>query len=77
MSRVIYGARVSLEVGIIGDRHRDAGRRRRSGLLAGFYRGWIDTLSRASVDIVLSFPILLLAIGIAAACSVERLPRRH
>ena len=46
MSRVIYGARVSLEVGIIGTAIATLigviG-----GLLAGFYRGWVDTFLRA------------------------------
>jgi peptide/nickel transport system permease protein len=70
MSRVIYGARVSLEVGVIGT----------SistligvviGLLAGFYRGWTDTLLMRMTDVVLSIPILLLGLGIGAACSVH------
>jgi peptide/nickel transport system permease protein len=70
MSRVIYGARVSLEVGMIGT----------SistfigvvvGLLAGFYRGWVDTLLMRMTDVVLSIPILLLGLGIGAACSVH------
>ena len=39
------------------------------GLLAGFYRGWTDTLLSRLTDVVLAFPILLLGLGIAAACS--------
>ena len=40
------------------------------GLLAGYYRGWVDTLLSRFVDVVLSFPVLLLGIGIASACSL-------
>src|SRR6202011_4666027 len=42
-SRVIYGSRVSLEVGIFGTAIA-AVVGTVIGLLAGFYRGWIDTL---------------------------------
>jgi peptide/nickel transport system permease protein len=69
-SRVIYGTRVSLEVGIIGTAISTfIGVS--VGLIAGFYRGWVDTLLSRSVDVVLSIPILLLGIGIGAACSVK------
>jgi peptide/nickel transport system permease protein len=68
-SRTIYGARVSLIVavfstaiatviGII------------TGLLAGYYRGWTDTLVSRSVDVLLAIPYLLLATGLAAACTL-------
>jgi peptide/nickel transport system permease protein len=70
MSRVIYGARVSLVVGIIG-----TGISTIIGVIvgtfAGFYRGWIDTALSRTVDVVLSIPPLLLGLGIAAACSVR------
>jgi ABC-type dipeptide/oligopeptide/nickel transport system permease subunit len=69
-SRVIYGTRVSLQVGIIGTAISTfIGVT--VGLIAGFYRGWVDTLLSRTVDIVLSIPILLLGIGIGAACSVK------
>jgi peptide/nickel transport system permease protein len=70
MARVIYGARVSLEVGIIGT-FMSALVGVTLGLFAGFYRGWVDTILSRFADIVLSFPILLLGIGIAAACAVN------
>jgi peptide/nickel transport system permease protein len=70
MSRVIYGTRVSLEVGIIG-----TGISTLIGvvigMLAGFYRGWIDTGLSRLVDVVLSIPVLLLGLGLGAACSVR------
>jgi ABC-type dipeptide/oligopeptide/nickel transport system permease subunit len=70
-SRVLYGARVSLEVAvvatgiavIIGVV---------VGMMAGFFRGWVDTALSRIMDVVLAFPILLLAIGLASACSLGR-----
>jgi peptide/nickel transport system permease protein len=70
MSRVIYGTRVSLEVGIIGTSISTVVGVT-VGLLAGFYRGWLDTLLMRMTDVVLSIPILLLGIGVGAACSVR------
>ncbi len=32
-------------------------------MLAGFYRGWVDTLLSRMIDVVLSIPILLLGLG--------------
>jgi peptide/nickel transport system permease protein len=69
-SRVIYGTRVSLEVGIFGTAISTL-IGVTVGLVAGFYRGWVDTLLSRTVDVVLSIPILLLGIGIGAACSVK------
>ena len=39
LSRIIYGARIALVVGIVSVLHRD-GDRRRAGLVAGYYGGW-------------------------------------
>jgi ABC-type dipeptide/oligopeptide/nickel transport system permease subunit len=70
MSRVIYGTRVSLEVGIIGTTISTL-IGVFFGLVAGFYRGWADTVISRLVDVVLSIPLLLLGIGIGAACAVK------
>ena len=70
MSRVIYGARVSLIVGIVGTGLATLVGVS-LGLLAGFYRGWPDTLLSRMADVVLSFPILLFGLGIGAACAVN------
>ena len=67
-ARTLYGARVSLVVagvstlittvfGVF------------CGLFAGYYRGWVDTLVSRTVDAWLAIPYLLLAIGLASACS--------
>jgi peptide/nickel transport system permease protein len=70
MSRVIYGTRVSLEVAIGGTAIATfIGVA--VGMLAGFYRGAIDMLLSRTMDVVLSIPILLLGLGLAAACSVR------
>ncbi len=65
-TRILYGARVSLEVGIVS-----VGLASivgiSLGLIAGYYGGWVDTLIMRIVDIVLSFPVLLLAIAFVAA----------
>lgn len=69
-SRTIYGARVSLIVaftatllatvaGVV------------AGLLAGYFRGWTDVLISRSVDVLLAIPYLLLATGLAAACTLS------
>jgi len=39
------------------------------GLIAGYRRGWVDSLMARGMDIVLAFPVLVLAIGIGVACS--------
>jgi ABC-type dipeptide/oligopeptide/nickel transport system permease subunit len=70
-SRVIYGTRVSLEVGVLGTAVATV-IGVTLGLLAGYYRGWLDTIiSRLLIDVTLSVPILLLGLGIGAACAVR------
>jgi peptide/nickel transport system permease protein len=67
-SRVVYGARISLEVafistliivvvGVV------------IGLIAGYYRGIVDSLLTRAMDVMLAFPVLLLAIGLGVACA--------
>ena len=70
MARVIYGTRVSLEVGIVGTAFATV-IGVVTGVLAGFYRGWVDTLLSRLIDVMLSIPILLLGLGIGAACAVR------
>ena len=69
--RVLYGARTSLVIAIfatgmalvIGVV---------LGMVAGFYRGKVDTLISRTTDVVLSLPILLLALGLASACGANK-----
>ena len=67
-SRTVYGARVSLEVALISTGIAVC-IGTVIGLVAGFYRGWTDTILSRLTDVVLAFPILLLGLGLAAACS--------
>jgi peptide/nickel transport system permease protein len=69
-SRVIYGTRVSLIVGIVGTAIATV-LGTLVGLLAGYYRGWTDTLLSRLVDVVLAIPVLLLGLGLGAACEVR------
>jgi ABC-type dipeptide/oligopeptide/nickel transport system permease subunit len=70
MSRVIYGTRVSLEVGIFGTAIATV-IGVVFGVIAGYYRGLVDTVLSRMVDVVLSIPLLLLGLGIGAACAVR------
>jgi peptide/nickel transport system permease protein len=67
--RTIYGARTSLSVAVIATGVAVLVGVA-LGMLAGFFGGWVDTAISRAMDIVLSLPILLLAIGIAATCSI-------
>jgi peptide/nickel transport system permease protein len=64
-SRLLYGARISLLVGlavILTSAAVGTG----VGLLSGYYGGWLDVLIMRLVDILLAFPGLLLAIALVA-----------
>ncbi len=67
-SRVIYGARISLLVAFVSTAITTVFGVF-CGLVAGFYRGWVDTVVSRTVDAWLAIPYLLLAIGLASACS--------
>ncbi len=68
-SRVLYGARVSLEVALIATAVSVA-LGVLLGMLAGYYRGATDTVISRVIDVTLAFPVLLLALGIASSCSL-------
>lgn len=65
LSRIIYGARYSLLIGIVS-LTVGASVGMTIGLIAGAFGGWVDNLLMRIVDILLAIPGLLLAIGIAA-----------
>jgi peptide/nickel transport system permease protein len=67
-SRVLYGAQVSLTVAFIGT-GLSVILGVILGVIAGFYRGWVDTGIARSLDVMLAFPVLLLGLGLATACS--------
>jgi ABC-type dipeptide/oligopeptide/nickel transport system permease subunit len=68
-SRVLYGARVSLEVAVVAT-FLSVAIGVVLGMVAGYYGGWIDTVISRVIDVTLAFPILLLALGIGSACSL-------
>jgi ABC-type dipeptide/oligopeptide/nickel transport system permease subunit len=68
--RIVYGARTSLiiaflatgmamVIGVV------------LGVISGFFRGKVDTAISRFTDVVLSLPILLLALGLASACGAS------
>jgi ABC-type dipeptide/oligopeptide/nickel transport system permease subunit len=63
--RTIYGARVSLLIGVVSTLVALV-LGCAVGVLAGFLRGKTDTLLSRVVDVVLSFPIILLALAVRA-----------
>jgi len=65
-SRIVYGARISLAVGIgstaLGCLFGVA-----LGLLSGYLSGWVDLLIQRIIDILQALPLLVLALVMAAA----------
>lgn len=70
-SRIVYGSRVSLQVGVISVVIAVAVGGF-MGTLAGFYRGRLDALLMRVVDIMFAFPGLVLAIVIAGLLGASR-----
>jgi peptide/nickel transport system permease protein len=66
LTRIIYGTRISLRVGLIsvGIAAVIGGL---MGLLAGYYGGWVDNLVVLLINILLALPGILLALVIVAA----------
>ncbi len=64
-SRVVAGARVSLLVGI-GAVAMQLTIGVSAGLVAGFYRGWVDQLLMRLADVQQSIPFLVLVVAVAA-----------
>ncbi|PIO44900.1 ABC transporter permease subunit [Phyllobacterium zundukense] len=65
LSRLIYGARYSLFIGLIVVTFAMI-TGVILGVLAGYFRGWVDTLIMRIMDIILAFPPLLLALVLVA-----------
>jgi peptide/nickel transport system permease protein len=66
LSRVIYGSRVALLVGVLSATIAVVGGLV-LGMIAGFSGGWLDSLMMRGIEILLAFPYLLLALAIVAA----------
>ncbi len=67
-SRTLYGAKISLAVAVIATAI-SVTIGVTAGLVAGYYRGWVDAVLSRIMDVQLAFPVLLLAVGLGAACS--------
>ena len=73
LSRIIYGGRISLTVGLFGILISFT-----LGIviggLAGYYGGWVDSLSQRIIEIVRSFPELPLWMALSAALPITWSP---
>jgi peptide/nickel transport system permease protein len=64
-SRLLYGARTSLVIGVVANGTAVA-IGALVGIVAGFFRGWITMILMRFTDLMTAFPALLLAIVLAA-----------
>jgi peptide/nickel transport system permease protein len=71
LSRLLYGARISLAIGLfavsIGATFGSL-----MGMVAGYFGGWIDEIIMMLADIQLAFPFILLAIAIIAVLGPDK-----
>jgi peptide/nickel transport system permease protein len=64
-SRIVWGARASILAGVFATLLGMA-IAVPIGLVAGYYRGWLDPTIARVTDVLLAFPFLVLAVGLAA-----------
>lgn len=64
LSRIIFGARASIQAGVLATLLAIIVAVP-LGLIAGYYRGWWDPIIMRFTDVLLSFPFLILAVGLA------------
>lgn len=69
LSRIVHGARISLAVAILSTA-LSMTMGVIAGMTAGYFGGWVDTLLSRLIDVLLAFPIMLLALGMGATCSL-------
>lgn len=65
-SRLVYGARISLQVGLISVTIGGVGGLF-FGMLAGYFGGWLDMVMGRIIDVIMAFPSILLALAIVSA----------
>jgi peptide/nickel transport system permease protein len=65
LSRLMYGARVSLVVGVCANGFALV-LGVIFGLTAGFFRGWVETFLMRMTDVMMAFPIILLAVALVS-----------
>jgi len=71
LSRLLYGARISLTIGI-GAVLLSTLLGLLVGVTAGYFSGWVDAVLMRLTDVVMAFPAILLALALAAV-----LPQRN
>ncbi len=65
LARIAHGARVSMQAGVLATLLAMAVGVP-LGLIAGYFRGWADLVISRMTDLLLAFPFLILAVGLAA-----------
>ncbi len=65
LSRIIWGARASIQAGFFATMLALL-IAVPIGLVAGYYRGWVDTVVARVTDVLLAFPFIILAVGLSA-----------
>ena len=65
LSRLIWGTRASMQVGVFATLLAMVVAVP-IGMIAGYYRGWVDQVIARLTDVLLAFPFLILAVGLAA-----------
>jgi peptide/nickel transport system permease protein len=65
LSRIIWGSRASIEAGVLSTALAFL-IAVPIGIAAGYYRGWLDPVIARATDVLLAFPFLILAVGLAA-----------
>ncbi|HLI10211.1 MAG TPA: ABC transporter permease [Alphaproteobacteria bacterium] len=73
LSRIIYGARISLTIGLIGISISFVLGMTLGGL-AGYYGGWVDSLIQRLIEVIRSFPELPLWMALSAVLPVRWSP---
>ena len=69
MVRLMYGGRTSIFIGVMAaiiTTILAVG----FGLIAGYYRGWTDSVIARAMDVIWAFPVLLLGIALGTALAV-------
>jgi peptide/nickel transport system permease protein len=64
-SRILWGARASIEAGVLATLLAMIVAVP-IGIAAGYYRGWPDAVIARTTDVLLAFPFLIVAVGLAA-----------
>ena len=69
MVRLLYGARNSLLIGLSAALLTTL-LAIVVGLLAGWFRGWVDAVARSALDVIWAFPVILLGVALGTALAV-------